>query len=502
MEDNNKNVKITYTKNLSKLNFNSTLSIPIDASVNIKNLLDVHTYLYDQKVECGNGKAIISGKIGLKALYIDTDNITNTITDSLNFTETYIDSSITSECYLNIGNSNIVNNILSSNGSLKVNCEVSIAPVVYLNLGLNHHLLMNEDIVSRKNEIKTNVMGKIIDTNFDYTTNLETKDHVSKILCYNSYFIAEKTIPFENGAIVEGKLYSKLIYETNSEETSIKTLTETFPLKCDINSQGIEKDSLLDLTFMLDKNKEEILTEMEDDSCVISIKHNIKACGVELKTANLNLVDDIYSTSNELEIVKSTREFTKNAEQFNITDIVSNEINLLDTETAIDEIVANLNIVPEITNSYIKDNYLVFEGIVTSNLTYVDENKEYKQKQTELPFIINTKVPLTVMGCIHTNISILDSRVKVKRGTIIELEYSLFCSVVLYEKESFEIVDNYTLGKSLDFSKYDYQIFIAKPNETMWELCKRIKITPEKISQYNKDLPLVMQGGEKIVIKR
>ena len=502
MEDNNKNVKITYTKNLNKLNFNSTLSVPIDANVNIKNILDVQTYLYEQKVECGNGKAIISGKIGLKALYIDTDNITNTLTDNINFSETYVDGSITSDCFLNISNSNIVNNILSADTTLKVNCEISIVPVVYLNLGLNSTLTVNENIVSRKNEVKTNVMGKVVDTNFDYTTNFETKDNVSKILCCNSYFVAEKVSPFENGAMVEGKIYSKLVYEANKEEVTIKTLTETFPLKCDINIQGINKESLMDLTFVLDKNKEEILTEMEDDNCVVSVKHNIKVCGVELKTATLNLVDDLYSTNYDIELSKSSREFTKNAEKFCVSDVVSNEITLLDSETAIDEVIANLNIVPEITNQYIKDNYLILEGIVTSNLTYLDENKEYKQKQTELPFIINTKIPISVIGCVHTNISILDSRVKVKRGTIIEIEYSLFCSIFIYEKETCEIVDNYTLGKPLDFSKYDYQIFLAKPNETMWELCKRIKISPENISQYNKDLPLIMQGGEKIIIKR
>ena len=68
------------------------------------------------------------------------------------------------------------------------------------------------------------------------------------------------------------------------------------------------------------------------------------------------------------------------------------------------------------------------------------------------------------------------------------------------------------LGKTLGHSysplihsylgEYDYQIFIAKQGETMWDLCKRIKISPENISQYNKDLPLVMNGGEKVIIKR
>ena len=96
----------------------------------------------------------------------------------------------------------------------------------------------------------------------------------------------------------------------------------------------------------------------------------------------------------------------------------------------------------------------------------------------------------------------MDSKTKVKRGTIVEVEHSLFITLAIYEKETHDIVDGFTIGKQLDFSKYDFQIFIAKPNESMWELCKRIKISPDEIHKYNKDLPMIMEGGERIVIKR
>ena len=86
--------KVTYAKNLNKQNFSASISIPIDTNVNIKTILQIDSYLFDEKVECGNGKAIMSGKIGVKVLYVDKDNITNTITDSLTFSETILDNSI------------------------------------------------------------------------------------------------------------------------------------------------------------------------------------------------------------------------------------------------------------------------------------------------------------------------------------------------------------------------------------------------------------------------
>ena len=503
MEENSKSMKITYAKNLSKFNFNTTLSVPIDSNVNIKTILDVNTYLFDHKVECGNGKAIISGKIGVKVLYIDTDNMTNTITDSQSFSDTYLDSSITSETFLNVNNFNIVNNILSSDGSLKINCDLSISPVAYLNLSLSNNLQANEMLITKKSELTTSTISCCVNTKFEHVTNLETKDTISKVLCNNSYFTPEKTTAQDGFAIVEGKMVSCVVYETTTEDTTtIKEMHETSNIKCDVEIENLTKENLLDLSFMIDKSQDEISTEFEDDNNIVSIKQKICVCGVVLKNVALDIVDDVYSTENDIETTTTKREYTKKAENFCVSDTISNEISLSGDETAIDEVIANLNITPEITNTYIKDNHIFIEGIVTSNLTYIDENKEFKHKQLEIPFIINTKIYAENSGCTHNEISIVDSRIKIKRGTIIDMEYSLFACVTVYEKETHEMIDNFTIGKQLDFSKYDFQIFIAKPNETLWELCKRIKISPDDIHKHNKDLPLVMLGGEKVVIKR
>ena len=97
---------------------------------------------------------------------------------------------------------------------------------------------------------------------------------------------------------------------------------------------------------------------------------------------------------------------------------------------------------------------------------------------------------------------IIDSRFKVKRGTLVEFEYSICLYVCLYIKDQVELVDSIAIGKPLEFGNYDYQIFIGKPEETTWEVCKRTKTSPEQLKQTNPNLPLVLSGGEKIIIKR
>ncbi len=503
MDGNNENVKITYAKKINKINFNSVISVPIDSNVNIKTILDINSYLFDAKVECGNGKAILTGKIGLKILYIDTDNITNSISNSQSFSESIADSSITADCFININESNIVNNILSTDNILKINCDITISPTLYINLGLTNKMLGFENLIVKKSEVKTNSILEKVNTNFDYTTTIETKDTINKILTYNAYFTQTQTVANTNCAVLEGKLYSVLIYETNkNEEIVIKEIVDSFNLKTDVEIVGIDNECLLDLTYTLDNSACNIVTETDDDNNIISINHKINVSGVCLKPVTLDVVDDLYSTSNEIETSVTKREYVKNIQHLCFDEKVYNELSLSSEETAIDEVISNLHITPEITNYYIKDNKLTLEGLISSHLVYVDENKECKNKTLELPFVVDTDIMFENIDCLHSAVSVVNNNVKVKRGTILEIEYALCYNVCLYEKESHEIVDNIVLGKALDNSAYDFQIYLTKPNETMWDVCKRIKISVEELEKYNKNLPLVMEGGEKIVVKR
>ncbi len=500
--ENTDSVLITYAKNLAKQNFSSTINLSIDSNVNIKTILDVESFVYDEKVECGNGKAILTGKLGVKVLYIDTDNITNTIADSTSFSETIVDDALTADCHLNVADISLNNTVLSSDGNLKINVDICIYPMLYINVSLNTKNNF-ENMIVKKSEIDTSTISCVVDSSFEYTINLETKDAISKILSYNAHFCPSAVTAFDDYAVVEGKMFARLVYETSKDETNeIKEFSDTFNVKTELPIQGLTKDSVLDLSFHLNKNKDTLSTEMEDGNSVVSVTNTICVYGVAVKSISIDVIDDMYSTDNEVDLTLTQREFNTQVRCERVQETIAGEMNLADSEPAIDEILCNLNLSPEITNTYVKDGTLFVEGILSSHLTYLDENKTCQHKQTELPFVIDTKIELSSLDCNHISISILDSKVKARRGTIIELEYTLNINLAIYEKTSREMIDNISIGKAVDFSEYDYQIYLARPNESMWELCKRIKVTLDDLLRLNKNLPSTLEGGEKIIIKR
>ncbi|MGN0788276.1 MAG: DUF3794 domain-containing protein [Candidatus Onthoplasma sp.] len=503
MEENHDTIKLSYTKNLTGQNFATTITLPIDSNVNIKTILGIDCCLFDEAVECGNGKAIINGKLGVKVVYVDTDNITNTISTSQPFSEAILDNGITADSQIVLTNISCVNSVLSKDANLKINCELNMTPVLYLNLALSNNLTNIENMIVKKSEIKTTSISGVVKTNFDHTLNFEFKQPISKVLSINNEIVIETTTAKDGFVIVDGKIYSSLLYEVNDgDDNSIKELNEISNFKTDIEINGLNSEDLTDLYFTTNNFSTQITTEQEDDATIVSAVSQIKVNGVILRPVSIDLVDDLYSTDNEISLSSSNREYVKDLTKNSMTENVYGEISLADDETAIEDIVSNLNICPDITNQYVKDGQLYVEGIITSQIIYIDENKEYKNKNAELPFVINTKIEMSESTCVHPSISIMSCKHKARRGTIIELEYEVMLRLSCFEKCEKEIIDNLTIGKPLDFSNVDFQIFIARPNESMWDICKRIKISPETLTMYNKNLPLVMEGGEKIIVKR
>ena len=293
-----------------------------------------------------------------------------------------------------------------------------------------------------------------------------------------------------------------MLYETQYDnETIQKHTTETFRFKTDIEQQNLTESDILDLAVFIDKAAETFSTETENNNTIVTIQNSILVKGISLRKVELNVYDDLFCTNCEIEASKTKREVTVLAENFNLTESILNEISITASEPAIESIIANLNINPEITNTYIKNNSVFVEGVISSNLIYIDENKEIKSKLIESPFVVNTKIEKDGLDGINTSIGIIDNKTKVKRGTIIEMEYTIFINMTIHTKDTIETIDNFKLGKPI-INNFDYQIFIAKPNESIWDLSKRIKISPDNLLATNRSLPEIMSGGERIIIKR
>ena len=159
-------------------------------------------------------------------------------------------------------------------GNLKINCDVNLNLISYMNLPLVNSIQQNDFLITKKSELKTNTISQIINTNFEHPLNHETTDNINKILCNNAYFSCEKVVSQNGYMTVEGKFTSTIVYECKEDENLvIKQLKDVTALKYDVEISNLSVEDSLDLTFCVDQFNNEFSTEIENATSVISIKH-------------------------------------------------------------------------------------------------------------------------------------------------------------------------------------------------------------------------------------
>ena len=249
-------------------------------------------------------------------------------------------------------------------------------------------------------------------------------------------------------------------------------------------------------------NTTQMTTDIGESSTNIDFELSININGFIYKNINLDIIEDLYSLNNELELEYKQYSVCKKSFTFKTSELVDSEITLAD-EISVDEIVGMASLSSSITGHTIKQDMLSIEGVISGNLLYLDENREIKYMPTQIPFAINIKQELDINpGAVHINVTPISYKSKIKRGNTLIIDYEVCVFGSIYINDNLSLIQNVKFVKPISYDDIAFQIYIAHANENRWDLCKRTHTTPEKLIQFNKENPTTYQGGEKIIIYR
>ncbi len=488
--------------NLPTLNFKSQTNLNIDSKTHIKQVINIETCLIDYSIEPMSHKAIIKGSIGIKAIYVDTDNMFNSLSDRIAFSETINNDIITTDCQINIINAQFLSEFDNDDKVLRVNIDSAIDCFCNINTNINIFNPAVDGLISKKSIMSACSCTQKINksTNFDFGFKLD--DKVNKILSYDSKIIIDECKCYDGYVLINGQILNNIIYETENNINIIKILNNSTIFKCEIEANGCDSDCMADISAYINLNSTQITTDINDNDTQLNFEYCIMTNGYIYKNTNIDIVEDVYSTQNFIEPIKNNYNLCQKSPYFKTMENVDAEITLTD-ELNVDEIIGMLNTSASIAQHSIKENSIIIEGVVNGNLLYLDENREIKHLTTQLPYSINIKQEFDGEVCgLNLNVVPINCKCKIKRGNTLMIDYELCVSGSVYTKNNVALIDNVKYGKVLDFGDITFQIYIAHANENAWELCKRLHITQEQLNEFNGEIPNTFLGGEKIIVYR
>ncbi len=502
MEQNN-DIKVSHVINLPSLNVKAQVNMSIDSNTHIKQVVNIETCLLENQIEALQNKAVVKGKLGIKVLYVDIDNMYNTISDTVTFSETITNENISADSEININNSQFFTQFDNDERNLRITIEGNLDCFCNINEHVRGFNQESEGLITKKSVIGAcNCIGKI-NKNCAYDLDVKLDNSVNKILSCDNRIIIEEVKCYDGYVLTSGQILSTIIYECQvSELNSIRIFNSSTPFKLEVEASGCDNDCLADLSAYIDMNSTQMTTDIGDDYTNIGFELSVAVSGYIYKNINMDIIEDLYSLDNELELENKSYPICKKSVSFKATENIDSEITLAD-EIAIDEILGMVTLSSGITNYSIKQDCLNVEGVINGNLLYLDENREIKHMATQLPFSINVKQEIICEVCaVHVQVVPTSCKCKIKRGNTLIVDYEVCVTGSLYEKENLSLIENVKYGKTISYEGIAFQIYIARPNESRWELCKRIHTTAEKLIQCNKENPTTYQGGEKVIVYR
>ena len=500
MEERNQNY--ANANNLPTLNFKSQTNLNIDSNTHIKQVLNIETCLIDYSIEPMSHKAVVKGNIGIKAIYIDTDNMFNSLSDRIAFNETINSDIISSDCQINIVNTQFLTEFDNDEKILRVEIDSAIDCFCNINTNLQTFNPNTDGLITKKSLMSTCSCIQTINKSANYDFGFKLDDKVNKILSYDSKITLDECKCYDGYVLINGQIINNIIYETENGINAVKIHNNSTPFKCEIEANSCDSDCMADISAYINLNSTQITTDINDNGTQLNFEYCIMTNGYIYKNTNIDIVEDIYSTQTFIEPVSNNYNICQKLPYLKTIENVDAEITLSD-DLNIDEIIGMLNTSSSIAQHSIKDNLLVLEGVVNGNLLYLDENREIKHLSTQLPYSINIKQEFNSEVCgINLNVVPISCKCKIKRGNTLMIDYELCVSGSIYTKNNIQLIDSVKYGKTIDYGDTAFQIYIAHANENAWQLCKRLHITQEQLVEFNGEIPAVFLGGEKIIVYR
>lgn len=456
----------------------------------------------DENQEMLAGVCNLNAKMILNVIYINQDrNINNQVAVtpfSLKINDEKIDNSTKQNSKIKIVSTQIEK---VSGNQLKVLTTLNCDTILIKNEEMQYLVATEENIYTKQAEQSFTTLKRQVCEKFEESLQVSVKDGVQKVLMTNVECVLKDWTAGTGFISIEGELYAKVVYVNKQENPELQTITISKNFKQEIDAEDLTKDS--DLEVFLNVIYERINVEIDEQENETTLNVNVPllACYNEICGKNIMTVVDVYSTKNQLAISFVEQQNDSNIRPEYLEGKIEGNVSLTDNEPRIDKYLATTNVCNQVSNTYVADNTLYVEGIVTANVVYLnDELSSIQSVEIEIPYVLDKKVDFENATILDSNVKLFDVDVMVKRGREIYFDAKAKAFVNVTTTSTLSMVGKTEIQELLPSKDVALEIYFAKAGESFWNIAKSLKIPAEIIANQNAELVDPLEKDENIAI--
>jgi hypothetical protein len=453
--------------------------------------------------EAVSGEVRFNGAVGFKILYGSEAGKIYCLDYQADFNDLIEEKSITPHDRLTFDC-----NIMDTDTVAATSDEITVAAVieVYCDKFVCSEIKFvesGEGIYTQKEAID---YGKIASADLEFTVGeeYEAKENISKIYLAEASAIVNDCAAGTDSLTVSGEIITTVTYNNSFESDKMRSLCVVTPFREEIAAAGARPEHGAAADVCVKNLKITCDTSEENPSNVFKLDLSIGVKSLCFEKQNCEVVVDAFSITNDIKIAGESFDTEIYCGLNCYREKIEGSVNLGADMPRINEIVAISASRINIANTVAGEDEAVIEGLINTAVIYTNYDSEIKNSvAAELPFSLTLKTDgIKENMRIETSAIIFDIFAKNRKNNEIEITAEIKLSVNVYKPVSAYVISEVAMGTEKALGCGAIGIYIARPEETLWDISKVLLVSPEEIMQQNPQLTIPLTGNEKIMVYR
>ena len=451
-----------------------------DVKPDVLNIICANGIAYVHKQEISNKNLKIDGNVEITIAYLSNDGDTKSLQTTLSFNHKIENEKITETSFIK---HNVrlreINAKMINERKINITAKLEIECNIYEKQEINFYndfdniegLQKQEETISINSIVGFNTSKASINEEIS----VDNVDIISEILKSDITITNIESKVSYNKILAKAEANIFLIYLT--EDNRISSTKAVFPVMSFIEISNVKEENICDIDYQI----RNFVLKIGN-----SEKHNIE-CQVDFEITcqvfekkNINIVNDLYSLTNDLSYNKEEIELEVNTEKDKEIIKVDDKIEINDIKKIFD-IDCKINILKD-TEAEIKIYYETSEKGVLNVKT--------------------VKIPIMKKLDNNCNISIIKKDFNIDgNNCLVQVELEILQNNFINKKIS--LIQNVNIKELQNKDDYSVIVYFVKPNDTIWKIAKKFRVTMESIIKLN-DLenPDLIYPGDKLYVLR
>lgn len=462
--------------------------VKVVADSSIKSILNAVVTPSVESCECAGGTASVSGKMTASVIYVTVDGMVESATASIDFIEKQKADFAMSDVYAT-DDVEIENVNFSSNEIM-----IALSHVAKLDGVFNYDIPKidsSSDLVLKTNTFSANNLKFALDDIFSVNEEYQTGFENVTVLSSSAKVVVEEAISSVDKVIVSGKVIAGVVFK---RDEMVETLSKEFDFSQEIAGTGVVPNMMADALVSVKNAK--VSAETRTEKCVFVYDIELKAKAYVYEESTFELVDDMFSLSNELMTTYNYLEAKNHMGFKTIENTTASNIDISMVEE-LDDIVCVYALDSKISNiAEHEDKYTISAKQDICVLYKTNTGIESLEESVEFDFDVARENGIDMVGAKLAG-EIMSYKVKAGRDIEVICKYAF--SFGLEQGYSVKYIKTYEPVAEKVAAEGGIKVYISKGEQTVFDVAKILNVTPEIIKEQN-EIEEPFEVGQKIYV--